>query len=104
MNGKGVLHYLYRTYIFYLPGITKAPSIYLCGFIDQMYSVLFAKFSLYFYYNLSPYCPRGDFEQAINDIGQPNFFQLFSSFYRKHDALYITFLSSVPGFGDFNKG
>lgn len=79
--------------------ISRAPSIYLCGFIEQVYSLLFAKFSLYFCYNLSPYIQKTDFEQALSDIGPPNFNQLFSAFYRKNDVLYVAFLSTVD-FGD----
>lgn len=80
-------------------GISKGQPMHLCGFVDQIYAILFAKFSLYFYCNVGPYCLRTDFEQALNDIGQPNFFQLCTTFFRKHDALYVAFVSSDPNFG-----
>uniref|UniRef100_A0A915Q3P0 Uncharacterized protein n=1 Tax=Setaria digitata TaxID=48799 RepID=A0A915Q3P0_9BILA len=66
----------------------------LCGWIDELYKLLLAKFSLYFHDSLQPQCATVDFDHAINAIKPPNFVQLFATFQRRMDPLFILLIAN----------
>uniref|UniRef100_A0AAF5PKQ7 Uncharacterized protein n=2 Tax=Wuchereria bancrofti TaxID=6293 RepID=A0AAF5PKQ7_WUCBA len=72
----------------------QCSSLRLCGWTYEFYMLLLAKFSLYFHDSLQPQCSSGDFDHAISVMKSPNFVQLFATFRRKMEPLYILLIAN----------
>ncbi|CAG9535241.1 unnamed protein product [Cercopithifilaria johnstoni] len=66
----------------------------LCSWTYEFYMLLLAKFSLYFHDSLQPQCSTGDFDHAIASMKSPNFVQIFTTFQRRMEPLFILLIAN----------
>lgn len=80
------------TSFFRLSSSSRSSTLQLCEWLDHFYSLLVSKFSLYFHDSLSPQCSTSDMDHAIAALKAPNFVQIFTSFARKYDTLFLALI------------
>ncbi|KAL3990353.1 hypothetical protein ACH3XW_31395 [Acanthocheilonema viteae] len=76
----------------------------LCSWTYEFYMLLLAKFSLYFHDSLQQQCSVGDFDHTIGTMKSPNFVQIFATFQRRMEPLYILLIAnrcSAPDISSF---
>ncbi|KAL3990352.1 hypothetical protein ACH3XW_31395 [Acanthocheilonema viteae] len=66
----------------------------LCSWTYEFYMLLLAKFSLYFHDSLQQQCSVGDFDHTIGTMKSPNFVQIFATFQRRMEPLYILLIAN----------
>lgn len=84
-------------YYFYIaisgPQVQCSP-LRLCSWTYEFYMLLLAKFSLYFHDSLQPQCSAGDFDHTIGAMKSPNFVQIFITFQRRMEPLFILLIAN----------